>query len=209
MATLGSRGDGPTNLMSPRGLCFTDAGMLLVADCANSRMQHWTLEGQYISSFSIQYPQCAARCLTLHSDIIAIGTIDAGVSACSLADGTVLHSWLVSDVISAVAFIIADTLVVSNFTQEMIGLYTLDGSFLKQIAIDIFSFGIVVCVDDCILMSDFHQSRMRTFTLNGTELDTSQLVTHTFQSSPTSVALHGERVYIMEDAKPGRICVFE
>ena len=87
LISLGSNGNRPKNLDSPRGLCFTDAGTLLVADFGNHRVQHWTLEGLSIVStvsYAVNYPVCVAS----RGDIFVTGTI-FGICVCALESGAV------------------------------------------------------------------------------------------------------------------------
>ena len=69
--------------------------------------------------------------------------------------------------------------------------------------------GIAVCADGCLLVSDRSRSRMHVFAPDGTEITTAPFAAYRFQSHPVSIALWGERVYVLEGSRPMRISVFE
>ena len=194
LTTLGSYGDGPTNLDAPSGLCFTAAGTLLVADCDNDRVQHWTLGGSSINSYAMQRPECVA----LHGNTFAVGTL-VGVRVFSLESSTELHAWLDTGYVCSIAFANADTIAVSSYTQDAVGLYTLEGKLLKQLGVNVLVYGLGMCIDGCLLVGDCKQKRIFTFALDGTELTTSPLTAHIFQSGPSAIALYGTRVYVIEE----------
>ena len=207
LATIGSYGSGPTNLNAPGGLCFTDAGTLLVADSYNARVQHWTLEGSCIASFVTQRP-----CLHVASrgDIFVTGTND-GVRVCSLEDGKVLHAWTIHGTFSSriAAFVDAETLVISSLKSAF--LYTLDGKLLSQFAVIIMPpTSLVTCADGCILMTELGTRRIRVFASNGVELSgTSMFAKHIFQSPAKSIALYKECAYVLVDEIPSHVYVFK
>ena len=121
-----------------------------------------------------------------------------------------LHKWLNEDTDTihkkkAVAFVDVNTLAVSNYTQKTLGLYTLSGTLIKQLATNIFTIGLAVCADGCVLSSDFKKSRIRVFAPDGTELKTSPLATHIFQEHPGLIALSGERAYVFESVDPSNL----
>ena len=206
LATLGSSGNGPNNLSTPLGLCFTDANTLLIADFGNDRVQHWTTEGRHIATFATSiYPICVAS----RGEVVAVGT-SSGVCVYSLESGAMLHTWPNMDQICTVAFAEnATTLMVSNHTQMTVGLFTLDGRLLKHISAGNYYGDVVACADGGLLVAECSRSRIHVFAPNGTEITTAPFAAHRFQSHPVSFALWGERVYVLEDSSPMCISVFE
>ena len=190
------------------GMCFTDAGTLLVSNWSNwpCSLQHWTLEGSYITSYTIRN----VRCVASRGDKIAVGTW-SGVHVLNLKDDLMFSSpgniWT-ADYITAVAFVDAATLAVSNNDQRTIGLYTLNGRLLKHVASGILSRSIAMCADCCLLATDHYRRRIRVFAPDGEEL---LFPTHLFQSRPHVVALCGARAYVLDldEAFPPRICIFK
>ena len=61
------------------------------------------------------------------------------------------------------------------------------------------SFGLGMCADSCLLAADYDRNCICTFALDGTELTTSPLSTHIFQSSPSAIAVCGAHVYVLEE----------
>jgi hypothetical protein len=178
--------------LSLSGLCFTDAGTLLVADYENDHVQHLTLGGLNIASYTVCDPICVAS----RGDIMAIGT-NGGVYVCALKSGA-MQSLNSNCNIQAIAFADKDTLAVANYTKRTVSLYTLTGKLIKHLARAIYSYGLAMCADGCLLASDYILKRIRVFAPDGTELTTSPLATHIFQTHPRSIALSGERVYALE-----------
>ena len=104
-------------------MCFTDAGTLLVSNSSNwpCSLQHWTLEGSHITSYAIR----DVRCVASRGDKIAVGTW-SGVHVLNLKDVSMFSSsmfpgqtdfWM-ANYITAVAFVDAATLAVSNNDQR-------------------------------------------------------------------------------------------
>ena len=200
LTTLNSLGDGLSGLHATRspqsGLCFTDAGTLLVADYRNNHVQHLTLEGQSTAKHVIHSPICVAS----RGNMMAVGT-NGGVNVRALESGATIHVSPSADGvrnIQAIVFVDDATLAVANGALQTVSLCTLTGGLIKHLACDIYSFGLVVCADGCLLVSDYGKSRIRMFVPDGTELTASPLVTHMFQTYPRSIALCGERVYASE-----------
>ena len=193
LATLGSRGDGPNNLKFPRGLCFTDAGTLLVTDYINCRVQHWSLEGSYIASYAtFKWPLCVAS----RGNLFVVGdTVRSYV--CSLENGDVLHTWPAGITINEVVFVDANVLAAASHLLQTVCLYALNGGLLRQLTANIISTGLAVCADGCLLMSNYYRKTIHVFAPNGTEVTTAPLATHTFQS-PRTIALCGEYAFVLE-----------
>jgi hypothetical protein len=206
--TLGRMGAGPTELFGPRGLCFTDAGTLLITDYCNHRVQRWTLNGEWIATYPVRDPFC----VTSRGDVFAVGSLFyRGVRVFSLESGAETGKWLCRSNISAIAAVSADTLVIADHTAEMLELYTLEGVLKQRLATGIISFGLAVCADDCLIAADWYQARVRVFsTTDGAELTTSAFATHTFEGFLRTIVLYAEHVYILEELiGVTRICVFE
>ena len=195
------------------GMCFTDAGTLLVSNSSNwpCSLQHWTLEGSHITSYAIR----DVRCVASRGDKIAVGTW-SGVHVLNLKDVSMFSSsmfpgqtdfWM-ANYITAVAFVDAATLAVSNNDQRTINLYTLNGRLLKHVASGILSRSIAMCADDCLLATDHYRRCIRVFAPDGEEL---LFPTHLFQLRPHVVALCGARAYVLDldEAFPPRICIFK
>jgi hypothetical protein len=205
---FGRRGSGPGELYNPCGLCFIATGTLLVMDYSNARVAHWTLDGEWITSYDVPRPWCVAA----RGDVVVIGcSFSQGMYELSLQSG-VVTSVLGENSISAVAFMDATTLAVANRSALAIELYTLEGTFKQQIDTDaIFSFGLAVCADGCLLVSDCNQKRVRVFLPTGIESDASPLASYSFENSIRTVALHDEHAYVLEkliDVESSRIHVF-
>ena len=210
---LGKKGAGPTELNAPRGLCFTDAGTLLIADYGNDCVRHWTMDGSWIASYPVDKPWCIAA----HGDTIVVGCCGTGVHMLSLKSEAVVRKWLTlgGGYISAIAFVNATTFAVSCYHGYPINLYTLEGVMKAPIAIR--SHGLAVCANGYLLALDYCQKRVRVFSPTGDELSTAPFSAYSFQGRPLSIALHAEHayVYLQDDdfdedyGKLTRICVFE
>jgi sugar lactone lactonase YvrE len=204
-------GDGPTELNYPRGLCITDANTLLIADYHNDRVQHWKLNGDSITSYSVKDPALVAS----HGNVVAIARSRSnGVHVISLQSGVSFSKWLYGSSVSAITFVNANTLAIAVCTTKTIGLYTLTGTLKKQLAIDIVSCGLAVCADDCMLVSDWEQNRVRVFSMDGVEIVSSSFAAHPFEGNISTIVVHAEHAYILEEilgeiVSVTRICVFE
>ena len=219
---LGKKGAGPIELNVPCGLCFTDAGTLLIADNGNDRVQHWALDGTWIAS----YPVNTSWCIAAYGDMIAVGCHGTGVHMLSLKSEAVTSKWLLGHVY-AIVFVDANTLAIAstaiaNTAIATINLFTLDGVLKVQLANNIISCGLAVCADGYLLASHYSQTRIRVFSLTGDELNTSPFAAYSFQRRPLSIALHTEHAYVyLEDVDSdddyydadynelSRVCVFE
>ena len=221
LTTLGSYGNGPTNLKTPGKLCFTDAGTLLVVDHHNDRVQHWTLEGSCVASYAIRGPQC----LDSRGGIFAVGTwTGSGVHVCSLESGVMLHSFSlnsameVNSAIYAIAFVDASTLAIYSDTKRNVSLCTLDGKLVKQLitgtGINLFS--LASTADGCLVVLDVtdYTPRTRVFAPDGAELTSSALLSAA-NILQRSIAIRGAHAYVLGGSlgeagyKYTRICVFE
>ena len=204
-------------LIDPRGVCFTDAGTLLIADYYNNRVQHRTLEGIWIASYPVLHPSCVAS----RGNVAVIGKNKAGgVHIISLERervsrvGATMSEWLNGNDISAITFVSATTLAIAVCTTKTVGLYTLEGVLKRQLAVDIVSYGLAVCADDCLLVSDQGRKRVRVFSKGGVEIVTSSFAEFTFEENISTVVVHAERAYVLEEFDGGffsetRISVFE
>jgi hypothetical protein len=208
---LGKSGMGLTELDGPQGLCFTDAGELLITDLWNDRVQHWTLDGEQIASYSAQDPWCVAS----RGNVAALGGSSVkGVHILSLESGATIKEWLLRGSISAIAFVDAAVLAVSDYVAQTVGLYTLEGALKRQLAASIICHGLAACADGCLLVSDAKGRRVRVFLENGDELNTFPFEVHSLNLFPFSVALHAEHAYVLEvpgfiDDDEVMVCVFE
>ena len=207
---LGKKGNGPTELNHPHGLCFTDAGTLLIADCENNRVQHWTLDGEWIASYFVEKPYCVA----VHGDtVVAGGDSRNGTRVFSLSCGAEVSKWSSEGCMTAVAFVDAVSLVVAKLAGETVGLYTLEGVLKVQLAVGLLSVGLAVCADGYLLVSDLiSQRRVHVFSTDGNELITSPFASYLFKlGHPRAIAIHAEHAYVLEHAGLGkiRINVFE
>ena len=187
----------------PSGLCFTDAGALLVADL-NNRVHNLTMEGNRIASYEMQRPYAVASRGNLFAVGTSTGVTSTGVRVCLLESGAVLHMWLDANYIKAVAFATADTIAVAigdqgaaagKTLQRTVCLYTLDGTLLKLLATGIDSRSLAVCADGCLLVSDDRQKRIRVLAPDGEELTASPLAAHRLKRESV-IALNGEHLYL-------------
>ena len=163
-------------LKEPGGLCFTDAGTLLVTDSIY-RVQHLTLDGTRLAVYKVRYPKCIAS----RSDIIVVGTLH-GVRVFSLANRHFSSDWpddwlnecfVDKCFVTAVTFVDDSTLAVAVYRAKMIGLYALNGTLKRKFGIDTISNeihvnGIAVCADGCLLVSNYfdRQQRARVFSID-------------------------------------------
>ena len=199
---LALSGYGP---VAPHGLCFTDTGALLVADYVGDRVLNLTLQGLVAATYAVSSSPFS---IASRGDVVVVGSC-SGVCVLSLETG-VTRTWAAGR-INAIAFVDADTLAVSFSVcfREMAGLYTLDGRLLRKIVdTDIISAGLATCADGCLLVTDYYRKRIWVFAPDGMNLTTSPLAAHVFQEHPRSIAVCGERVYVLEYANPVRISVF-
>ncbi len=206
---LGEKGAGPTGLDFPSGLCFTDVGTLLIADCGNNRVQHWTLDGVWLASY---YPVGKPWCVDARGDAVAVGCdYGTGVRVFSSSTGLPSGEWLVGGCVSAVAFMDAGTLAIAYYSGESIDLYTLQGVLKTRLAYNIISFGLAVCADGCLLASDFRRNCVRVFLPTGDEWNASLFSTYSFEKRPCTIAVHAGHAYVLEYINDDafRICVFE
>jgi hypothetical protein len=219
---LGQAGAGLKELRDPRGLCFTSAGALLVADNSNRRVQCWALDGTWIESYSVENPWCVAS----YGDMVAVGCDEGGgVCIISLESGTVIHKWLNGSNVTAVAFVNADTsaIAISNYTavKLSIDLYTLEGVLKTHLVDGIISLYLAACTDGCLLAQDWYGHHVRVFSQDGrsgyricvfledgTELGTSTLATHTFEAPPRTIAVHAEHAYVLGKNSAGESCIY-
>ena len=190
----GKKGIGSTELSLPCGLCFTSAGTLLVADYFNDRVQHWTLDGEWVASYPVQRPSCIALC----GNAIAVGRYERGVHVLSLKSGAVLSKWLNGNSILGMTAVSATALAVSTRGAKTIDLYTLEGMLKRRLAVGIDPYGLAMCVDGCLLVSDWNQKRIRVFSMDGVEIVTSPFVSHTFEGIIGEVVSHADHVYVLE-----------
>jgi hypothetical protein len=204
----GKKGSGKAELHSPHGSCFTEAGTLLVVDRYNARVQHCTLGGKWIATYSMtQVPQCVASC----GDTIAVGGASDGVHVFSQKSGHLTDRWLFKNTISAIMFTDATTLVIATL-KRTVGLYTLKGAMIRNFASDLISYGLAACADGCLLVSDFNRCCVRVFsTTGGNELVTAPFSAFSFERPPLSIGLYLDRAYVFEQLCSGapRVCVFE
>ena len=205
-------GTDPDELKNPRGLCFSSAGTLLIADYKNDCVQHWTLDGEWIASYPVQKPTCIA----LFCDAIAVGCCYGnGVHVFSIESGAEISRWLNKNVVHAIAFLNATTLAIAVRTTETIDLYTLEGVFKRRLAVGIISFGLAVCADGCLLVSDWDQKRVRVFSIDGGEIVTSPFAERAYEGTVGAVATTTTCAYVLENTGPVeskyafRVYVFE
>ena len=206
---LGEKGAGLIELSTPFGLCFTDAGTLLIADCRNNRVQHWTLDGTWIASYLVPRPFCVAS----NGGVVAVGCVGDGVHVLSLESGAVLSKWLDGNIIYAIAAVGATMFAVANGTAEAIDLYTVEGVKKKRLMANTISYGLTASADDCFLLvaGGGHRECVHVFTMDD-ELAAPSFTTHAFEGRVNAVALYAERVYVLEKFHgfhSCRICAFE
>ena len=210
VGTLGTKGTGEAELISPHGLCFTEAGSLLVADQHYNNVQHWTVDSKWIESYPVRSPQCIAS----RNNIVAAGCANYGVCVFSLDNNSTNDDdeWWISGSVSAMAFVDASTLAVARYQAEMIGLYTLEGTLKRQLASNILSFSLSVSEDGYLLSTDWRRKRIRVFSMDGPEFDASPIAAHKFEIYPCTIALCAGHAYVFETSMSqggSRVCVFE
>jgi hypothetical protein len=190
-----------------RGLCFTDAGTLLVTDGDNDSVQHWALDGSWMTSYPAQKPWCAASC----GDVVAVGgTAEKGVRVFSLESNTTISECMQGSSISAVVFVDANTLAVADMSAKTIELRTLEGVLKRHLASQSMVYGLAVCADGRLLVPGY--KRIRVFSKAGDELiASSPFAVYAFEARILAVALVAECVYVLEDIEIHRgshVCVF-
>ncbi len=198
VATLGSFGTGRTELDCPHEICFADDGTLLIADYGNRRVQHWTFDGAWITSYATpQWPSY----LALRSGVLVVASgFKKGLRVFSLESNVTLHTWPKGVSISAVSFVNTTTLALGTHDKQTVQLHALDGTFLKQLAVGFFCFCLATCADGCLLVADRENQRVRVFSSEGKELLAAPLALRAFKGKVESVVVHAANAYVIEQA---------
>lgn len=145
--TFGRQGARPAEFNTPRRLCFTDIGALLVCDCKNNRVQHLTDNGEFLGSFDVQEPCSVA----LQQDVVAVGSLLGYIETHSLATGELLNRFgsrgagpgQFGGHATGICFSPEGTcLVVAEYDSRRLSVFTVSGIFVKHFGVGVLSIGV-------------------------------------------------------------------
>jgi len=215
---IGCRGDGPAEFNSPGGACFMPDNTVFVCDFGNNRVQRLSLAGDMINSFTVQAPESIA----VHSDLIVVGNTAGWVEIHNAFTGELIRCFgsrgdgpgQIGTVATGVCVSPDGTnLLVAEYTNPRLSMFTVDGVFIKHIAVGIlgndssndvcFGAGGDIVVSDCehhrirVFASDTH-SQVKMWGFHGS--DAGQF------TYPTALTVSGSYLYVLDDT---RVQVFE
>ena len=217
---LGKR---PCEFSNPFKVCFTPTGNILVCDYSNGRVQEVTVDGTHVRSITMP----TAWTVCCDGSAIVVGRYCAG-------SGTAIHKFAFKSGQKLLDFarngsaagqigsnveglrITPDGkhLLVSEFTNKRLSLFTLEGTFVKHIGAGIVSDGhkdVEFAENGDIIVADYGNNRICVFSADGSTLlrcwggrgsGDGQF------RNPTALAVRGSRLYVLDCSSP-RVQVFE
>lgn len=217
--TIGGWGSGPAQFKGPVKLRWTPGDSIMVCDSWNHRVQEVTLDGDYVR----EIPITDAWTIDIFEDTVAIGT---GVCTVVLfAYSTGLKLLTIGEPGSGPGQIgsygegirwSADgsRLIVCEYYNKRISVFTATGEFVKFIGIGVVSDGskdVIVAPNGELLVADFNNNCMYVFDSEGDTLlrqwGRKGDAPGEFQR-PTALALLGKQLLVLDFDSP-RVQVFE
>jgi DNA-binding beta-propeller fold protein YncE len=220
VCVIGRVGTGPAEFYCPRRLCFTDDDTILVCDRGNSRVQQWTVPGEYLRSFTAQMPVSVA----VHGDMVAVGTYDGLLEIYLLATGELLRRFgsrgngpgQIGGYATSIRFTRDGlSLLIAECSNRRLSLFTVDGVFMKHIGADIVDYwsnnDVSFGAGDEIIVADSGNNRICVFSPDGDTLIKTWGSYGTAAGQfeyPIALAVSGSYLYVMDNLKT-RVQVFE
>jgi hypothetical protein len=216
VCVIGRYGTGPTEFNYPKRLCFTDDS-ILVCDWYINRVQQLTVAGEYLSSFTVKRPVSIA----VHGDMVAVGTDDGPIELHSRATGERIRRFgsrgngpgQIGGYHTSIRFTADGTcLLVAEYDNRRLSLFTVDGVFMKHIGAGALADGwrdVSFGAGGEIIVADRHKHRICVFSSDGDTLIKTWGSHGTAAGQfifPTALAVSGSYLYVIDDT---RVHVFE
>jgi len=141
--SLGGPGTGPGEFNGPLGFCMTPHNTVLVAECANKRIQEVTLEGAHVKSIPVRgWPFSVA----VHGDLVAVARKKRSIELYNYTAGALVRAISVvkeaGDYMQTVCFAPDGEHLAVKTMRGYIALVSVDGQFVRHVGLNTFWEGV-------------------------------------------------------------------